>query len=255
MLNCYEVCPRLCYEEWGEAGSPDRDDSDSKTNKYASVGIALHRTMEIWGLQKMLGNNITLLMMHDILDSKFYELDAKLFDGDEDINEYRNSLHEQLDWLWDAACQTKPLFVEKKFQYKLFNELPEFTGTIDRIEGNIESRDVEIMDYKSGKIYSRKDIKSNMQAAIYAMAFNKMYGFYPQRFVFLFSRFKKSKTIEITPDFLEEASYRIKSNWYHIVNGDFDVPAKPNKYFCTHFCTARANCPKYKKPKGWEMVG
>jgi RecB family exonuclease len=255
MLNTYETCPRLCFEEWGAIGTKERDDDEMPTNKYASTGIALHKTMEIWGLQKKMGNSMSLLQLHDLLDMKFEEIDVRLFDDEEDKLEFYNSLHEQIDWLWDKACQTTPALLEYKFKLPLIETFPEFTGTIDRIEGNFETRHVDIVDYKSGKVYTKRELASNMQAGIYAMAFQRMFGFYPERFIFLFSKEKKEKVVEITQEFLDSSVTRIKSVWYHIINGDFDAPAKPNKYFCNHFCTVKNKCPRFKRPRGWEMVG
>jgi hypothetical protein len=94
-----------------------------------------------------------------------------------------------------------------------------------------------------------------MQAAMYSMAFKQMYGFYPKKFIFLFSKHKKTKEIIITPDFIENGLTRIRSNWYHIVNGDFNPPTHPPKFFCNHFCPHKITCPRFKKPRGWEQVG
>jgi CRISPR/Cas system-associated exonuclease Cas4 (RecB family) len=257
MLNSYEQCPRLCLEEWGAFGTPDPYDTDERpTNKYAMTGIALHKAMEYWGQEKMKGVSITPLDLHDALDRFFVEIPFEMFDDEADRHEYYNSLHEQIDWLYDHYTANKPIAVELNFSLdNLIPGLPTCAGTIDRIDGDIAAKDVDLLDYKSGKVYTHVECHTNMQATMYSLAFKQMYGFYPKRFVFLFSKHKKTREIIITPEFIENGLTRIRTNWYHVMNGDFNPPPHPPKYFCNHFCPHKANCPRWRKPRGWEEVG
>jgi hypothetical protein len=245
----------MCYVEWGKYGEKEQyDDDERPTNKYAMTGIALHKTMEDWGRLKISGYKMPELEIHDTLDRHFAAIPFEMFEDEEDKHEFYNSLHEQLDWLYTYYCDVKPIAVEQRFELdNVIPGLPTCSGTMDRIEGSMKNKDVDILDYKTGKVYKRVDLLSNIQAGMYANAFKRMYGFYPKRFIFLFSKFKRVKTIEITPEFLELSQERIRSIWYHIVNEDFKPPLRPSKYFCDHFCSVRGECPKWKRQKGWEL--
>ena len=203
------------------------------------------------------GINPTELQLHDLLDTKFNLIPTELFDDENDKEDYYNSAHEQVAWLYEHFKERKPLFTEYQFTIDdLFSgiDLP-FNGTIDRVEGSIINKEIELIDYKTGKIYTKRNIfESNIQACIYCKAWYKLFGFYPKYFTFYFSRYKKIRQIPITKEFIERGEERIKSIYYHMVNGEFEPPNKPNKFFCNHFCTVKKDCPKFKTPKGWGMV-
>lgn len=257
MLNSYEQCPYMCLLEWGTFGTPDPYDTDERpTNKYAMTGIALHKVMEDWGNSKMKGIALPRVTLHDKLDKYFGEIPFDMFEDENDKDKFYNSLHEQIDWLYEHYCTNTPLAVELQFSLQnIIPGLPECTGTIDRIEGDFQTKDVDILDYKTGKVYLNREFDNNIQAAMYSIAFKAMYGFYPKKFIFMFSKHRKTKEIIITDDFIESGVTRIRSDWFHIANGDFNPPPHPPKFFCNNFCPHKKVCPRWKKPKGWEAVG
>jgi RecB family exonuclease len=260
ILNDAELCGFLCKERWKPYGEPyDGEDGngelDDYTNKYASVGTAIHKTMEHWGRNKNTGISLTLLEMHDILDENFKEIPFDLFKDECDRQEFYNSAHEQINYLYEHNGEMIPVFLEIPFTLPdLIEGLPPFHGTIDRIDGNFRTHDVHIVDYKSGKVYYKHELKGNMQATIYCLAFKKIYGFYPEDFTFQFSKHKKSKTIYVTEQFIEEGTERIKKAWDKILKERF-FPDCANKHFCKGFCPIVEKCPKMKTKKGWEKVG
>lgn len=258
-LNCYEKCLYKGSVEFGEVGSLGRADEVELTNKYARVGIVFHEVMEIWGNNKMEGKSVNLETLHEIIDSKMEEEDDTLFDNEEEKEKYRLSLHEQLDWTYDKCiCDSvTPLGVEVTFS--LEDLLPDFitcTGTIDRIDGDIASKKVRLGDYKTGKVYTKKELSNNIQATLYSLAFYKMFGFLPEAFDFYFTKHKKVKTVQITPEFLRNGTTRILDIWYKILSGD-NKPTCENKFFCKNFCDCYNECPKYKKAKinnSWDNI-
>jgi CRISPR/Cas system-associated exonuclease Cas4 (RecB family) len=157
--------------------------------------------------------------------------------------------------VYEQVGDITPIDVERVFDDMfLFPNMPECTGTIDRIQGNMRTKDVDILDYKSGKQATKADLNSSIQATMYSLAFKQMYGFYPRRFIFVYTKLKKTRDIIITPDFIERGTSRIIDIWGHMARGEFDPPEKPNKYFCQHFCEKTVGCPRMKRPKGWEQV-
>lgn len=255
-LNRYETCAKLFEEEFGgyDSVTEYEDNDPSRQSKYSLTGIKFHEVMEMWGLSKM--NDpvpMKLVHMHNLLDIKLAEIESAYYDDAADELKFKDSLHEQLDWIFDIVWEMKPLAVEENFTIEdLMPGLPPFTGTIDLIVGSLEHKDVTLADWKTGKPYTKNEMKSNMQACIYSMYFEKRYGFYPKEFVFYFTKHRKRKSIQITPQFISEGQERIRNIWMHILNKDFREPIKPNKYFCTHFCSTQSCRHKSNK---WGNVG
>jgi len=255
ILNNYERCPYMCYKEFGTLEEPkDRHDEEERySNKYAAAGIALHEAMEWWGNEKINGTSRTLIEVHDKLDERFELIPHDLFKDDNDRKTFYNSLHEQINWIYEHSHLIVPIKCELNFTIEnLFDDIDVgFTGTIDRIDGDIANQDVDLVDYKTGKTYTKKELSTNMQACIYAEAFKKMYGFYPKRFVFMFSKARRLKVVHINPEFMANAKARIKGLYMRMVSGEYK-PDSSNKYFCKNFCEYYKECPAHKKG-GWNV--
>lgn len=256
ILNEYKRCSYMCKLNWGETYEEGKCEVEGgETNKYALVGIALHEVMEVWGINKK-NNNVGIVgdeYYHELIDIKLDLIEDSYFDDLEDKENYRVSLHEQLDWLLEQADSNEILFNEYKFSYEgLINEvdLP-IVGTIDRIDGNLEAKRATLIDYKTGKAYTKKSLKTNIQAFLYTLAFYREFNFLPEKFVFYFSKHKKKMVIWITPEFLQEAGAEVLSIWFKMKRQEFE-PNCDSKYFCKNFCKHQKECPKYKKvPSGW----
>lgn len=259
MLGDFERCGYLCKVNWGKLGELGKVDLEgSSTNKYAMFGIIFHEVMEIHALAKMEGNNIPLPQLHKVLDDKLKDFNMELVKDEEEFNEWRKSLHEQLDWGYDKASleHTNVIGSEVSFELEgLVEDCLPFTGTMDRIVGNLDTKDVAIEDWKTGKVYTKKELSNNVQATVYSLAFYKMFGFMPTEFRFYFTKHKKVKIIKVTPDFIKQGVARILENWYKICNEEF-TPNTSNKYFCKNFCSLNKECPTQKKvnKKGWELL-
>lgn len=259
MIGDYERCPFLCKTNWGtigELGKVDKDGSD--TNKYAWFGIIFHEVMEIHALAKMEDRLIPLEELHKILDEKVDTTDMSLIKDVEELEEWRESLHKQLDWGFEEATleHTKVIGSEVTFALDdLFPDCLPFTGTMDRIVGNLETKQVAIEDWKTGKVYTKKELSSNVQATVYSLAFYKMFGFLPEEFRFYFTKHKKVKVVKITPEFIRRGSERILDVLYKMSNNEWN-PNTSNKYFCKNFCSISKECVTQRKveKKGWEMV-
>lgn len=257
ILNDYETCPYLAKLNWGEHGEKGLKDTEDVKNKYAEVGIIFHEVMEWAGRNNIEGKRYTPEDLHILIDALINAVDVTLFKDTEEIEMYRVSLHEQVNWALNnlAIMEIKPIDVEWEFTFdNMFEGCIEFNGTVDRVYGTLATKDVILGDYKTGKPYTKKELASNMQACIYSLAFFREYGFLPKAFEFYFTKAKKVKKIMITPEFLKAASERILSNWYRMKTGDFE-PDNSNPYFCKNFCNVKNKCPKFKKRgNGWDNV-
>lgn len=255
-LNQYRTCKFAFLDTWGEYGE-DKEYVSSPT-KYTEVGILVHGILEEWTNYGC--NEEFQITLHGNADEKLDAIDKSLFESSEEIETYRESIHEQLDWLFEQTKSNEIIGSEVSFECEpssLFSEvdLP-ITGTIDRIDGNLEEKRAVIIDYKTGKPYTKKSLRTNVQALLYSMAFHKEYGFLPEKFVFYFSKAKKKMIIYITPEFLREAGAEVLSIWFGIKQHQFE-PSCSNKFFCNKFCKSKSNCPKFNKKctsQGWDNI-
>ena len=67
--------------------------------------------------------------------------------------------------------QAKPIYLEQPFSFKI-GDL-KIGGKIDRVD-ELPNGDIEIIDYKSGKV--SKDTDEGLQLTIYAIAASEMFG-------------------------------------------------------------------------------
>jgi CRISPR/Cas system-associated exonuclease Cas4 (RecB family) len=255
----YEKCPYLCFKNWGRVGEPDpvREENEL-TNKYAMCGTALHEVLDDWAKATKGGAKFPLVNAKELLQDKIEAIPLSQFDDELDKESWKANMDEQLEWIWGIYCTKPPLYSELEFRIEnLIPEMLPVAGTIDRIDGNLQTRKINLMDYKTGKQYTKKELLSNIQATLYSLAFEKMFGFLPENFIFIFSKTKREKVIPITQDFLDRGLERIKGIWFKIMSNDFAPPHKANKFFCQNFCeVGMNNCPKWNKakPRGWQGV-
>lgn len=259
-LNDAERCLYMCNEIWGALGSPETKKEDQDRNKYNETGILFHEVMEYWGKCRIEGTPITLENLHALMDDKMNTSLDEYYDTLDEKEMYRVSLHEQIDWTWDNAnlAFLVPIGVEVTFDLSdLIEGIVPVTGTIDRISGDLEQKRIILEDYKTGRVYTKKELASNMQATLYSLAFYKQFGFMPEEFIFYFTKHKKIKSVKITPDFLKAGMERILSVYFKIAEGT-NEPNKDKsvKYFCNHFCSVKPKCPLFKKRNNnWDKVG
>ena len=260
-LKDFETCPFMYRTLWGEIGEAGRVELEpSPTNKYASYGVIFHEVMEAHALSKMEGTPLSIEQLHGLLNEKLETFDLSLLDNEEEHLEWSKSLHDQLAWGYEIDTMWATNVIGAEVTFKLDNlidgiDIP-MKGTMDRITGDLDKKEVSIKDWKTGKVYTKNELSDNIQATIYSLAFYRMFGFLPKEFIFFFTKHKKVKTIQITPDFLERGIARILKNWNNIIQGE-RTPNTRNKYFCKHFCAVKDECPSMKRvqKKGWEKIG
>lgn len=258
MLASYSKCPYKCFLEWGEVGEQGKcETEESVGNKYNRTGIAFHEVMEYAGNKIIQGESITLFELIEEMIKQFDTIPTEMFDDEEDLKTRRESMVEQIEWTYENILQSKNfLKVECNFEVKnMFPEMPPFTGTIDVVSGKLKEQDVVLMDYKTGKVYTKNELNNNIQACIYSMAFYAEYGFLPKEFVFIFTKFKKIKRVPITLEYINRVSAEIVRIMYEIKNKNFE-PNTKNKFFCKNFCEFYTECPGHKKSnkQGWDAV-
>lgn len=263
MLNDYLQCPHMCFHRWGRYGEVEPPGSFvgaeefSDTNKYASVGTAIHSVMEEWGKKRQQGIDLSVIDLQNHVLREIKNIPDALFDNMADRMQFAQSATNQIAWLKENHCLTVPKHLELTFTDTILipGELP-FAGTIDRVDGEPERRLVKLIDYKSGKTYTKKQLQNNVQVGIYCLWWKSQYGFLPSEFVFLFSKFSKEKVVLIDEDYINNSVRVISDIMRAIKQNAFNPPYSRNKHFCSNFCKFKSVCVAYKKsPEGWENVG
>ena len=259
ILNDYLKCAYKCFKGWGDVGELGKFEKEqSPQSKYSSCGIVVHEVMEYAG-RSIINKNVrpTLEELAKMTEDKLYKLPLELFENEEEREEWRRSLLEQIEWLYEQTLMSNSIIdVEHNFSIdNMFEGMPPFTGQIDRIEGNLEAKDVSILDYKTGRKYTKKQVQNSIQACIYSIAFYKKYNFLPKEFIFIFSKTKRIMKVPITLEFINRVSSEIVRIVTEMRNGHFDTNCD-SKFFCNNFCDFRTECPRYKRTKtqGWDAV-
>lgn len=244
-LNEYETCPYKCMETYGKIGE---EPNQSEGNFYSHVGTILHECFEHYGREQIEGRFCSIGDLMQILNAKMVDFPYPYPSGNLKPFEWNELMREQLVWTYENhLLNTQFHDVEHKFDdLKLLDTTDLcFSGTIDVIRKN--DRGYVLEDYKTGRVYTKKEIQSNMQSCIYALACKEMFGELPYKFRFIFTKFKKVIEIDITPEQINRALNRINLNIERIEKGLFE-PNTSNQYFCKNFCNSET-CPSKKKKK------
>lgn len=261
ILNDYLTCPYKCYKAWGEVGVAGKYDlEESPGNIYAKIGVVFHKVMEEAGNTIINGKRNEVTYDSLIKQMRFFfenYIPKEMFEDETAKDEWWESLSEQVYYAYNTTLQSKNILMcEYNFMIEdMFEGLPPVTGTIDRVDGNLENKDINLIDYKTGKVYTKKQLQNNIQACLYSLAFYRNFGVMPKTFTFIFTKHKKVKTIQITKDFIERVGAEIIRIVQEMNNNHFE-PTCNNKFFCSHFCEFYEECPKHKrsKNKGWNAV-
>ncbi|OGY19105.1 MAG: hypothetical protein A3F04_01640 [Candidatus Chisholmbacteria bacterium RIFCSPHIGHO2_12_FULL_49_9] len=167
---------------------------------------------------------------------------------------YAGSLHEKkayakakkmLSDYFDTAYDPKEkvLTVEEPFKVRIEPQLW-LTGRIDRLNAEGQGK-VEIIDYKTGKVPSQKEVETSLQMTIYALAATQgAYAIRPQgiELSFFYLDAKKKMTTHRSQSDIAKASQTIGKIKEAIESSDFNPT--PGKW--CDFCDFRLLCPAWR---------
>ena len=114
-------------------------------------------------------------------------------------------------------------------------------GSIDRVD-RLASGGIEVVDYKTGKIASQKDVSENLQLTIYALACRDALNLgTPERVTLYFTESATRMSTTRTDDQLDAARRDLLDRASRIRSGDF--AARPSAKAC-EWCAYRTLCPE-----------
>ncbi|HET8965025.1 MAG TPA: ATP-dependent DNA helicase [Candidatus Acidoferrum sp.] len=165
------------------------------------------------------------------------------YEDDYQEQEYKKDGLEQLETFYTTLCETELeiLEQEKAFELDLENNVI-VKGRIDQIN-SLGRKDVEIVDYKTGKAKKDSEANKDLQLSIYAIAAKEIFELNPVRLVFHYLQDNKRQATTRSAKQLTEAQKIVQEVAAEIRAGQF--AAKPG--FQCRSCAYRPICPAHEE--------
>ena len=157
--------------------------------------------------------------------------------------EYRKAGREQLENFHRSYSAAPPdvLFQEKFFELHLEHDVI-VTGRMDQVN-RIHGKEVEIVDYKTGKPRDAKKANDSLQLSVYALAAEDVLELKPERLVFYNLTTNEPVATQRDAKALAKTRQTIAQVADQIRAGDFT--AKPS--FLCNYCDFRPLCPAHEQ--------
>jgi ATP-dependent helicase/DNAse subunit B len=151
----------------------------------------------------------------------------------------------EMDW-------SKVIGLEKYFKFHIDGVAAPITGIIDKVER--DEKGLIVTDYKTSKPYSENTVMKKIQLPMYGLACWFLFGEFPYKYRYHFTRFDKIVEVEIQLDKLKQVKNIIVFRYMQIMSyynqGKF--PAQYSEFYCRNFCGYQRLCPTYQmfNPQG-----
>jgi DNA helicase-2/ATP-dependent DNA helicase PcrA len=157
--------------------------------------------------------------------------------------EYQKDGLEQLKAFHAAVMQEgqEILELEKGFELPLENNVI-LTGRMDQVNA-LGRRDVEIVDYKTGRPKKDADARKDLQLSVYALAAKEIFEWNPVKLAFHYLQSNQRQETTRDAKQISEAEKIVQQTAADIRAANF--PAKPN-YFC-RACAYKPICPAFEE--------
>jgi RecB family exonuclease len=205
-----------------------------------TFGRVVHATIRRAVAEMKKGNRLPFEEVERIYEN---EWSAIGFEDDYQEEEYKKDGLEQLRTFHAAMMESLPeiLEQEKSFELDLENNVI-VNGRIDQIN-SLGRKDVEIVDYKTGK--PRKDAEANkdLQLSIYAIAVKEILELNPVRLVFHYLQNNERQETTRDAKQLDEAQKMVQETAAEIRAGEFAA----NPGFQCRGCSYKPICPAHEE--------
>ncbi|MBN2087751.1 UvrD-helicase domain-containing protein [Candidatus Peregrinibacteria bacterium] len=239
-LDTFETCPRK-YEYGNILNIPQ------EMNGAASFGSSLHNTLNEFyklvtqskqaSLFESYEEDLSLKKLLEIYEDKWIPYG---FDSKEHHDTLKKRGKEILEGFYEHFKDevSNIEFLEKGFKLKAGKYT--ITGRIDRAD-KLPDGTLEVIDYKSGKAKSQKDVDKDQQLMIYAMAVKECFNQTASKLTLYFL----DEDIKVSTEPDEEKLEKFKDKIIEIADkvNESDFAPTPSKYIC-QFCAYRKICDK-----------
>jgi RecB family exonuclease len=231
-IDAYDRCPMkyLFQYVWEIRGGP---------HPQMTFGNVMHTTIREFVGEMRKRSKVPIEELMAIYER---EWSSAGFPDEYQEEEYRKAGREQLEAFYRSysAAPADVLFQEKAFELPLAHNVI-VTGRMDQVN-RLNEREVEIVDYKTGKARDAKKAAEDLQLGIYALAAREVLDLKPARLVFY--NLVNNEAVETSRDAkaLEATKKKIAEVADQIRAGDFS--AKPG--FNCGYCDFKPLCPAHE---------
>jgi DNA helicase II / ATP-dependent DNA helicase PcrA len=213
---------------------------DGQARATLTFGRVVHSTIRRAMTEMKKGN---LLRFEEVQRIYENEWSALGFEDDYQEQEYKKDGLEQLRTFHAVVLRALPeiLEQEKGFELDLENNVI-VKGRIDQIN-SLGRKDVEIVDYKTGKPRKDSEAKKDLQLSIYAIAVKEILELNPVRLVFHYLQNNERQETTRDAKQLAEAQAMVQEAAAEIRAGEFR--AKPG--FHCRGCSYKPICPAHEE--------
>src|SRR6266480_2526433 len=233
-LSGYRTCPQryLFGYLWSLREGP---------KAAMSFGAVMHTTIKRFVDQLRKGVKLPFEEVQRILET---EWNSKGFEDEYQEQEYKKDGLEQLRAFHAGMMEEPPetLAQEKAFELPLDNDVI-IKGRIDQINSLGNKRDVEIVDYKTGRPKKDVDARKDLQLSLYALAAKEILELNPARLVFHYLQNNQRQETTRDAKQLDEAQKVVQEVAGDIRAGEF--PAK--RGFVCRNCAYKPICPAHEE--------
>ncbi len=233
-LSGYRTCPQryLFGYLWSLREGP---------KAAMSFGAVMHTTIKRFVEQLRKGVKLPFDEVQRIFET---EWSSKGFEDAYQEEEYKKDGVEQLRAFHEGMMAELPqaLAQEKAFELPLDNNVI-IKGRIDQINSLGNKRDVEIVDYKTGRPRKDADAKKDLQLSLYALAVKEILELEPVRLVFHYLQDNHRQETTRDAKQLDEAQKVVQEAAADIRAGEFP----PKRGFICRSCAYRPICPAHEE--------
>jgi DNA helicase-2/ATP-dependent DNA helicase PcrA len=233
-VNGYRTCPQqyLFGYLWSLKEGP---------RATLSFGSIMHNTVRRFLGELRKGNKLPFEEVQRIFETEWRSAG---FEDEYQEAEYKKDGIEQLRAFHEATMAAPPQVCEqeKRFELPLENNVI-IIGRMDQVN-SLGRKDVEIVDYKTGRPKKDSFAKKDLQLSLYALAAKEIFEWNPVRLVFHYLQNNQIQVTTRDAKQLEEAQNMVQEAAADIRAGQF--PPKPSPSVCRS-CAYKPICPAYEQ--------
>jgi DNA helicase-2/ATP-dependent DNA helicase PcrA len=232
-VSGYRSCPQqfLFSRSWSLKEGP---------KAVLSFGSVMHTTIKRFVDQLRKGVRLPFEEVARIFET---EWTSAGFEDEYQESGYKKDGLEQLRAFHASTLEAPPQILEqeKSFELPLENNIT-IIGRMDQVN-SLGRKDVEIIDYKTGKPKKDADAKKDLQLSLYALAAREIFEWNPVRLVFHYLQNNQIQVTARDAKQLDEAQKIVLEAAADIRAGEF--PPKPG--FICRSCAYKPICPAHEE--------